>query len=172
MIKNDAEYEITRSWVERMGQAIAMLEQDEDGKKNQPDRWSAHYDGVTSQRAELIEQIAEYEMLVAHSINEPITLKCSGTNKISDLLIKARVAFKISQKELAHLCDRTEEQIKSFEDKDYQNALFLDYLAVADALGVEISDGKVTAKMDDFYLEQLTTMRHSHDVNSSWQKAS
>lgn len=63
-------------------------------------------------------------------------LKVQCMNKISQLLIKAIIAFKITQKELGALCNRTEEQIKSFEDKDYQNASFIDFLAVRDALGV------------------------------------
>ena len=104
MIKNELEYNITKNWVEGMTRAmvpIAMLEQDEHQKKNQPDVWQSHYDGVTSQREDLQEQIAEYEALIAHNPNELITLQVECMNKISQLLIKARIAFKITQKELA-----------------------------------------------------------------------
>lgn len=117
-----------------------------------------------SQREDLQEPIAEYEALIAHNINEPITLKVECMNKISQLLIKARIAFKITQKELASLCNRTEEQIKFFEDKDYQNASFIDFLAVRDALGVEIVNDKFIAKIDDFYLEHLAAMRQTENI--------
>ncbi|MEI2580352.1 hypothetical protein [Scytonema sp. PRP1] len=172
MIKNEQEYAVTLSWVERMGRAIAMLEKDEDKKKNQPDVWQLHYDGVTSQRSDLQEQVAEYEALVTHNPNESITLQVECMNKISDLLIKARIAFKITQKELAALCERSEEQIKLFEDKDYQNATFLDFLAVSDALGVEIIDGKFLAKMDEFYLKRLEAMRSSENMDAGLKAAS
>jgi hypothetical protein len=164
MIKNELEYNVTKNWAEGMGRAITMLEQDDHKKKNQPDVWQIHYDGVTSQREDLQEQIAEYEALIAHNPKEPITLQVEYMNKISQLLIKARIAFKITQKELAALCDRTEEQIQSFEDKDYQNASFLDFLAVRDALGVEIINDKFIAKMDDFYLEHLAAMRQTENL--------
>lgn len=164
MIKNELEYNITKNWADGMGRAIAMLEQDDHKKKNQPDVWQIHYDGVTSQREDLQEQIAEYEALIAHNPSEPITLQVECMNKISQLLIKARIAFKITQKELAALCNRTGEQIKSFEDKDYQNASFLDFLAVRDALGVEIVNDKFIAKIDDFYLEYLAAMRQTENL--------
>jgi hypothetical protein len=164
MIKNEQEYNITKNWADGMGRAIAMLEQDDQKKKNQPDVWQIHYDGATSQREDLQEQIAEYEALIAHNPNEPITLQVECMNKISQLLIKARIAFKITQKELAALCNRTEEQIKSFEDKDYQNASFLDFLAVRDALGVEIINDKFVASLDDFYLEHLAAMRQTENL--------
>ncbi|MBD2775569.1 hypothetical protein [Iningainema tapete] len=172
MIKNELEYNVTKSWVEKMGRATAALVQDEEKKKNQSDVWQLHYDGVTSQQSDLLEQVAEYEALVTHNPNESITLSVECMNKISDLLIKARIAFKITQKELASLCDRSEEQIKLFEDKDYQNATFLDFLAVSDALGVEIIDGKFIAKMDEFYLKRLEAIRASENIDAGLKAAS
>lgn len=46
MIKNEQEYKVTQSWIEKMGRAIAALSQDEEKKKNQPDVWQIHYDGI------------------------------------------------------------------------------------------------------------------------------
>ncbi|MEC4819199.1 MAG: hypothetical protein SAK29_38895, partial [Scytonema sp. PMC 1069.18] len=127
---------------------------------------------VTSQRSDLQEQVAEYEALITHNPNESITLSVESMNKISDLLIKARIAFKITQKELATLCALRSEQIKSFEDKDYQNATLLDFLAVSDALGVEIIDGKFIATLDEFYLERLAEMRSKENMDAELKAAS
>lgn len=93
-------------------------------------------------------------------------------NKISDLLIKARIAFKITHKELAALCERSEEQIKLFEHKDYQNATFMDFLTVSDALGVEIIDGKFIATLDEFYLKRLEAIRASENIDAGLKAAS
>lgn len=93
-------------------------------------------------------------------------------NKLSDLLIKARIAFKVTQKELAYLCDLTEEQIKIYEDKDYQHASYLDFQAITDALGIRIIDGKFVAQMHSFYLKKLNKMRKFENVNIDMQAAS
>lgn len=58
------------------------------------------------------------------------------------------------------------------EEKDYQNASFLDFLAVADALGVEINQSKFIAKMDDFYIKRLMAMRQSENLSIPLQQAS
>ena len=172
MIKNDLEYDVTLSWVNGMGRAIAMLERDEEKKNNDPDVWQIHYDGVTSQRQDLQEQVTEYEALIAHNPNNKIVLQIDCMDELSDLLIKARIAFKITQQELAYLCDFTTEQIKLFEDKDYQNASYLDFLAVANALGVEIVDGKFIAELDDFFKQKLAKIRLQNHLDDDMKAAS
>ena len=172
MIKNDLEYNITLSWVNGMGRAIAMLERDKEKKNNEPDIWQIHYDGVTSQRQDLQEQVTEYEALIAHNANNKIVLQVESMNKLSDLLIKARIAFKITHQELAALCDFTTEQIKLFEDKDYQNASYIDFLAVANALGVEIVDGKFVSNLDDFFKHKLANIRLQNHLDDDIKAAS
>jgi hypothetical protein len=172
MIKNDLEYDVTLSWVNGMGRAITMLERDEEKKNNDPDIWQIHYDGVTSQRQDLQEQLTEYEALIAHNPNNKIVLKIEGMDELSDLLIKARIAFKITHQELAYLCDFTTEQIKLFEDKDYQNASHVDFLAVANALGVEIVDGKFVANLDDFFIQRLANIRLQNHLDNDMKAAS
>ncbi|MDF5731109.1 MAG: helix-turn-helix transcriptional regulator [Rhizonema sp. PD38] len=83
-----------------------------------------HRDSYQSQVDELKEQIAEYEALVNHDYHEPIVLKINDINHLPQLLIKARMAAKLSQKELADLAGLTESQIKLYEDKDYESASF------------------------------------------------
>ncbi|NJN12479.1 MAG: helix-turn-helix transcriptional regulator [Richelia sp. RM2_1_2] len=172
MIKNDLEYDVTLSWVNKMGRAIAMLERDEEKKNNDPDIWQIHYDGVTSQRQDLLEQVTEYEALIAHNPKKPIVLQIESMDELSDLLIKARIAFKITQQELAALCHLTTEEIQLFEDKDYQNASYVDFLAVANALGVEIVDGKFIAKLDDFFRQKLAHIRLQSNLDEDMKAAS
>jgi hypothetical protein len=165
MIKNDKQLAYSQEWAEKFASANRKLKGDEQRRLKDPDGWQLIQDSNDALKQKLIKEIAEYEALVTHDSNEPIKLECESIDEISDLLIKARIAFKITQQELAELCDRTYEQIKSFEDKDYQNASMTDFWAVADALGVEISDGKFVAQMHEFYLKRLSRMRQTEKSN-------
>ncbi len=172
MIKDDKQLAYSQEWAEKFAEANRKLRANEEKRLKDPDGWQLIQDSNDALRQKLVDEIVEYEMLAAHNPNEPITLQVECMNKISDLLIKARIAFKITPKELAALCGHTEEQIKLFEDKDYQNATFLDFLAVSDALGVEIIDGKFIAKMDEFYLKRLEGIRQAASINAELQTAS
>ena len=158
MIKNEHQYQVTKSWVEKFSTAIASLRQNEEKKNKDPEGWQLLQDSYQSQMKSLEDEIAEYEALIAHDPNQRVVLKVNDFNQISDLLIKARIALNISQEELAYLCDRTEEQIQNYEDKDYQNASFIDFLAVSDALGIQMQDGNFLAQLNEFYKERLTAM--------------
>ena len=161
MIKNEHQYQVTKSWAENFSTAIVSLRQNEDRKNKDPDGWQLLLDSYQSQMKSLQDEIAEYEVLIAHEPNQPVVLQVNDFNQISDLLIKARIALKISQKELAYLCDRTEEQIQNYEEKDYQNASFIDFLAISDALGIQIKEGKFFAQLHEFYKDRLTALRES-----------
>jgi transcriptional regulator with XRE-family HTH domain len=165
MIKNQLEYSVTKEWAEKFARSLAALTIDEEKRKIEPIKWQSHRDGVLSQLEDFREQIAEYESLIAHEANRPILLKIDDINQLSDILIKARIALKITQKELAYLCDRTEDQIKSYEEKNYHNASFLDFLAVSDALGIQPQEGKFVAKLDEFYQSHLAQLRQSENIN-------
>ncbi|HCF27681.1 MAG TPA: hypothetical protein DEV81_10905 [Cyanobacteria bacterium UBA11049] len=172
MIKDDKQLAYSKEWAEKFASANRKIKANEEKRLKDPDGWQLIQDSNDALRQKLVDEIVEYEMLAAHNPNEPITLQVECMNKITDLLIKARIAFKITKKELAALCERSEEQIKLFEDKDYQNATFLDFLAVSDALGVEIIDGKFIAKMDEFYLKRLEAMRSSENMDAGLKAAS
>ncbi|GJD17420.1 hypothetical protein RIVM261_023760 [Rivularia sp. IAM M-261] len=54
------------------------------------------------------------------------------------ILIKARIAAKLSEKELGALCGLSEEQIKLYEQNDYQGASYLDVRFVMNALDIKM----------------------------------
>lgn len=166
MIKNEHQYQVTKTWAENFSTAIASLRQNEEKKNKDPEGWQLLQDSYQSQMKSLQDEIAEYESLIAHDPNQPVIVKVNDFNNISDLLIKARIALKISQKELAYLCDRTEEQIQKYEDKDYQNASFIDFLTIGDALGIQIQESKFVAQLHEFYKDRLTAMRESYHLNT------
>lgn len=172
MIKNEKQYEYSKEWVEKFEHANRKLQANEEKRLQDPEGWQLLQDSNEALRQSLLNEINEYEILVGHDYCKPITLTVNSMNKLSDVLIKARIAFKINLYELAVLCDRTESQIKSFEDKDYQNASFVDFLAVSDALGIKIEEGKFVAEFDGFYKEHLATIRQTENVNTTFKVAS
>lgn len=161
MIKNEHQYYVTKSWAEKFERAIASVRQNEQNEKNDPDGWQLLQGSYQSQLNSLQEEIAEYETLTTHDPNQPVVIKITEVNEISDVIIKARIAFKISQEELAALSGITEKEIQQHEEKDYQNASFVDVLAVTDALGIKIEQGAFVAKLYEFYKEKLAAIRQS-----------
>jgi hypothetical protein len=172
MIKNNKQLEYSKEWAEKFAEANRKLQANEEKRQKDPEGWQLLQDSNNALRQKLLNEITEYEMLIVHNPNEPLTMQVECMNKISDLLIKARIAFKITQKELAVLCARTEQQIKSFEEQDYQNASFLDFLAVSDALGIKAQDGKFFARMEEFYQDHLMAMREAEKMELSLREAS
>jgi hypothetical protein len=172
MIKNDKQLKYSKEWAEKFEKTNRKLFLNEQKRLKDPEGWQLMQDSNNSLRSSLVDEIEEYEALIAHNEDEPIVLQVESMNKLSDLLIKARIAFKISQQELAALCDFSTEQIKLFEDKDYQNSSYLDFLAVANALGVEIVDGKFVADLDDFFRQKLANIRLQNHLDDDMKAAS
>jgi len=164
MIKSSHEYSITKSWVDRFTQALVILRQNEEKKLKDPDGWQLLQDSYHCRIRRLREEMAEYEMLLAQDCDRPISLSITEIQDISDAMIKARIALKLSQKELGMICGRTEEQIKQYEAKDYQNASFVDVLAVSYALGIEFRYGMLMASLDDYYKKKLDEIRNAEKI--------
>ncbi|MBD2773902.1 hypothetical protein [Iningainema tapete] len=172
MIKDDLQLAYSKEWVEKFERANEKLRANEEKRLKDPDGWQLIQDSNDALRQKLLDEITEYEALVAHDTDQPIVLEIENLDYLSDLLIKARIAFKITHKELAAFCQRTESEIKIFEDKDYQNASFLDFMTALDALGIKLVNGKFVAQLDDYYKEKLISMRDSENVHISFQAAS
>jgi hypothetical protein len=64
------------------------------------------------------EEIAEYERLRACEKSKPSEIVVENFNKRSDALIKARMAVKMSEEELAEIWDFAPERIKEYEKKN------------------------------------------------------
>ncbi len=136
IIKNQQQYQHSLDWLQRFEQSIAQLDSDEQ-LKAESKRWKLHKDSYQSQVDELKSEITEYERLINCDIGKPLKIKVDSLNKLPDALIKARIAAKISQQELADRLGIDEQRVKEYEDTDYQCASFVEILEVSTALGVE-----------------------------------
>jgi len=148
MIKNEKEYEYSQECARNFEYSLRALEQDEELKKKDPEGWQLSGDVKQSHLMALQTEIAEYDRLTSHDSDTPIVLTLDDIDYLPQILIKARMAAKLSQKELADLAGLKEEQIKRYEDNDYEDASFLDVRFVIDALDIKIKKCEFLVPLD------------------------
>jgi DNA-directed RNA polymerase sigma subunit (sigma70/sigma32) len=136
IIKNEQQYQNSLDCLRRFEKSVAELESNET-LKSDPVRWQLYRDSYQSQVEELKAEIAEYERLMSCHQSQPIQIKVESLNKLPDALIKARIAAKMSQQELAEILGIEAERVRQYEDSDYQCASFVEILEVSTVLGVE-----------------------------------
>jgi transcriptional regulator with XRE-family HTH domain len=83
-------------------------------------------------------EIAEYERLVKCARVFDLKIEVDSILELPRVLIKARIAAKIIQKELADRLGLEESRIKQYEDSDYQCASWVKIIEVTEALAVEL----------------------------------
>ena len=137
MIKNEKQYEYSQECARKFEYSIRALDQDEAFKKKDPDDWQLSRDVKQSHLMTLQAEITEYEKLINCDKSQPIQIKVESLNKLPNALIKARIAAKMSQEELADLLGIEQQRVQQYEDTDYQCASFVEILEVSTALGVE-----------------------------------
>jgi len=161
MIKNEQQYRISLEWLRRFEHSVAELDNNEKLKADQT-RWQLYRDSYQSHVDELKLEIAEYERLINCDNIQPIQIKVESLNKLPDALIKARIAAKISQQELAQIIGIEAQRVKQYEDTDYQCASFVEILEVSTVLGVEFETAVMRV---DF--EEIEAVKQSAE---KWRK--
>ena len=121
MIKNDQHYETTKYWVEKFAHTLDSLRHrsQESLKDMHPLLPKVQEDAAASVLQGLKNQMAEYESLKAGQF--PLE-KLKVADELPFILIKARIAQGLSQKDLAEKAGLTEEQLKEYEANDYSSA--------------------------------------------------
>ena len=142
MIKNERQYRITKAMAARFQNNLTGLKQrpDADGGVH-PLIAKAQEEALTSQLADLENELLEYESLKAGKF------RLDSLKVVADLpsvLIKARIAQGLSQKELAERIGLKEQQIQRYEATDYASANLARIQEVASAFNVEV-DNPTTA---------------------------
>ena len=137
MIKNERQYRITKAQAERFSQTLESLRQrsgETDGVH--PLVAKAQEDALRSQLVDLEGELRDYESLKAGNF------KIEDLNVISELpavLIRARIAQGLSQKDLAERLQLKEQQIQRYEATDYSSASLERIKEVVRALRVGVS---------------------------------
>ena len=135
MIKNERQYRITKTQAERFERTLVELRRDdaEEGDVH-PLLAKARKDAVTSQLADLKSELREYESLKA-GLFEMDELQVVAD--LPTLLIRARIARGLSQKDLAERIGLKEQQIQRYEATDYTSASLSRIIEVVSGLRVD-----------------------------------
>ena len=140
MIKNERQYRITRTQAERFARALEDLRSRPEGADGvHPMIAQAQVDAVSSQLADLEAELREYEA-VRDGRFEVEALRVVAD--LPELLIKARIAQGLTQKELADRLGLKEQQIQRYEATDYSAAKWSRIREVAGALSMELGGGE------------------------------
>jgi ribosome-binding protein aMBF1 (putative translation factor) len=168
MIENELQYEFSQEWVEKFNKTIAAMERDEEAKRKDFLRWESGRSVIQCHLDQLHEEIAEYERLMACDKSKPIEIVVENFNKLSDALIKARIAAKMSEEELAEILDIDPECIKEYEKKKYQNARLTEILDISLALGLEFKTAVMQVDFEEIeVMKQIAAERRERKMKKA-----
>lgn len=137
MITNERQYRITKAEIARFEAALAHAW--EDAADLSPRLRQAMRDQFASQLEDLRAEVEEYEALRGGRV---AVLEIESLGELPEVLIRARAAAGLSQRDLARKLGLQEQQIQRYEAQRYAGASFERLQAVADALGV-MTHGRV-----------------------------
>ena len=138
MITNERQYKITRSQLEKLKAAMGNFNFEEASKSVGSDVLAiAELQALQSEVDILEEQLDEYDQLQSGAI---ATLEASSLDELPGMLIRARIAQRLSQKELADLMGMKEQQIQRYESEEYSGASLHKLREIADALKLTIKE--------------------------------
>ena len=139
MIKNERQYRITKAQAQKFEQALADLANCAEGQRQEnPILFAAQISALQSQLDELREELTEYETLATHGNDEPLVFELNSLEALPLALIKARIAAKLSHKDLAERLGLKEQQIQRYEATEYASANLARVIEVSQILGLKL----------------------------------
>jgi len=138
MITNERQYRTTRAQLENFRKAIDAF--DIKGVTRQTKSKimaKAELEALRSEYDNLSMQIHDYETLKSGTVE---ILKASNLEELPSILIRARIAKGLSQRQLADAIGLKEQQIQRYEAEEYASANLHRLAEVAKALGLNISE--------------------------------
>ena len=138
MITNERQYRITSTQIEKLRTAIdafdikAVIKQTKSKVLAKAELYA-----LRSEYENLSMQLHEYETLKSGTVE---ILKASNLEELPSILIRARIAKGLSQRQLADTIGLKEQQIQRFEAEEYASANLRRLADIANALGLNISE--------------------------------
>ena len=142
MIANETQYRLTRTQVARFEQALADLDRrspDNTGVVH-PLLRKAERDALESQLESLRSEVAEYESLRSGG---RVSFSAESFEELPRVLIQARIAAGLTQKQLAGRLGLKEQQIQRYEATGYASASLARVTQVIQALGLQVHEDAV-----------------------------
>jgi ribosome-binding protein aMBF1 (putative translation factor) len=138
VIKNERQYRITQAHVAKFRATLNELATAPRPKNIHPKLWEAQKAGVQSQLRDLEAELHGYESLKSGG---PKTVELDSLDALPKVLIQARIAAGLTQRELAARLGVKPQQIQRYEASDYQTASFARLLEIAHVLNLRVRKG-------------------------------
>jgi len=135
MITNEKQYRSARAAVDRIGVELASLKDAKDGVH--PVLRRAQIAGLQSQVSELDEEVREYEHLQTGAVT---SFEAEGLADLPEILIRARIARGMSQRDLGIFVGVAEQQIQRYEAERYRSASLERLSEIAAALDITMRE--------------------------------
>jgi ribosome-binding protein aMBF1 (putative translation factor) len=134
MIKNERQYRITKSQVERFERTIAQVAAASRPSLH-PALRKAEIDGLRSQLGDLKKELREYQALRTGRRRK---IPLEAIESLARTLIQARIASGLSQEELAARLGLKPQQVQRYEATNYQSASLQRVNEVVRVLGLKL----------------------------------
>ncbi len=138
MIANERQYRISKAQSAKFKQAIESFNVREATRQTGSKALAkAEFEALKSEYEILSEQIAQYEALKSGAVS---VLKAQSLDELPGILIRARIARGLSQRQLADIIGIKEQQVQRYESEEYATASFRRLSEVAFALDLNIQE--------------------------------
>lgn len=135
MITNQNQYAITKAQAERFKEALARPNELQESLH--PKVRKAMREGLQSQLRDLETEITEFEKL---RLGNATTIVVNSIVGIASALVQARIARKLTPKQLGDRLNLSEQIIERYEATHYKGVALEQIQAVADALNVSVQE--------------------------------
>ena len=135
MIKNERQFKISTKIAEEMRSSLAHLESLPTDPHLHPELRQLEISALSAKLDELESELEHYQMLTE---NPPATIAVRSLRDFPQSLIQARIAQRLTHRDLAELLGLKEQMIQRYEATEYASASFRRLIEIADALGVEV----------------------------------
>ncbi|MBY0404724.1 MAG: XRE family transcriptional regulator [Cyanobacteria bacterium] len=134
MIYSDKQLCISKTQLAKLQEALALVKE-----RDTDQAWlkQIEYDAIHSQIADIEAEIAEYELLKSGQLS---FTKAYALEKLPHVLVQARIAFGMSQTELAEKLNMKPQQIQRYEATEYMGASLARLIEVSNILNVKTSE--------------------------------
>ncbi|MFA9213734.1 MAG: helix-turn-helix transcriptional regulator [Candidatus Methylacidiphilales bacterium] len=138
MIKNQKQASVS----EKRLQELLKAKQDLEAGNNDINdaKYRLGISALNSLITDLQNQLDEYKQLNDGNFN---CLKAKSLSDLPNVLIAARLAQKMSQKDLANLVGIKEQQVQRYEASDYETASWPRIIEIEEALGIKCAFEKI-----------------------------
>lgn len=135
MIANERQYRISLAALRRFEEGLAALERSGPSPDVHPRIHQAMIEATESERDELRAQLDRYDDLRSGRVAQRIL---NSLRELPIALIEARIAARLTQRELAERLGVAEQQVQRWEANEYAGVGLDRLQAIADALGVQV----------------------------------